>query len=246
VPAVDGLDEPGEEEEPEAQYDVPEPDPDDPQQQVDDKQSEGEGEKEKEKEEDCSGWGWFGCAGDKVTQVFKGVVVDGIWGDVTGFFDLFKAETWEGIGEYGKQLGSQWMEDAKGAADKWGDGDYWGALGDWGKASWNTGVKVADDLFVGDEVRERWNNGEKTRAVTDVAWNIGSLFIPGYDVAKVVGKFSHLGKAAKGISEAAEAAGKAGDAAKRARKAAEAGDVEGARKAAKEADEAADKAEVRG
>ncbi len=40
-------------------------------------------------------------------------------------------------------------------------------------------ITVGDDIFVGDEVRERWNNGEKTRAVTDVIWNVGSLFIPG-------------------------------------------------------------------
>jgi hypothetical protein len=204
-----------------------------------------EEKEEAEEKEDCSGWGFFGCAGDRVTQVFKGVVVDGIWGDVTGFVDLFKGETWEGIGEYGEQLGGQWLQDSKDAAGKWDDGDHLGAIGDWGKASWNTAFKVGDDLFVGDEVRERWNNGEKTRAVTDVVWNVGSLFIPGYDVAKVVGKFSHLGKAAKGVAETAEAADRAGDAAARARKAADAGDVDGAGKAAKEADEAADLAEDR-
>ena len=104
-------------------------------------------------------------------------------------------------------------------------------------------VKVGDDMFVGDDVRERWNNGQKTRAVTDVVWNVGSLFIPGYDVAKAVGKVSKLGKIGKIAEELAEAAADAGDAARRVRKAAEIGDVDGVRKAAKEADEAADEAE---
>ncbi|MFE6978559.1 Tox-REase-5 domain-containing protein [Streptomyces sp. NPDC057682] len=193
--------------------------------------------------EDCSGWGFFGCAWDRTAQVGKGLFVDGVWGDVTGVIDLFKPSTWSGIADYGKQLGSDWMDDSKGAVDKWKDGNYLGALGDWGKASFNTVVKVGDDMFVGDDVRERWNNGEKTRAVTDVVWNVGSLFIPGYDVAKVIGKTSRLGKIGKIASEVAEAADDAGKASKRARKAAEAGDVDGARKAAKEADDAADEAE---
>ncbi|MFF1416174.1 Tox-REase-5 domain-containing protein [Streptomyces sp. NPDC058280] len=205
--------------------------------------TEGGGGGEKADKEDCGGWGFVGCAWDRGTQVVKGVFVDGIWGDVTGIVDLVKPETWSGMADYGGQLGDQWMEDSKGAVDKFKDGDYLGALGDWGGASVNTVVKVGDDVFVGDEVRERWDNGEKTRAATDVVWNIGSLFIPGYDVAKVVGKVGKLGKLGKIAEEVAEAAADAGDAARRARKAAEAGDVDGARKAAKEADEAADKAE---
>ncbi|WP_326735495.1 Tox-REase-5 domain-containing protein [Streptomyces sp. NBC_01022] len=196
-----------------------------------------------EDKEDCSGWGFFGCAWDRGTQVVEGVFVDGIWGDVTGVIDLFKPSTWSGIVDYGKQLGSQWTDDSKDATSKWDKGDYLGAFGDWGKASLNTVVKVGDDMFVGDDVRERWNNGEKTRAVTDVVWNVGSLFIPGYDVAKVVGKTSRLGHIGKIASDVAEAAEDAGAASRRARKAAEAGDVDGVRKAAKEADDAADKAE---
>ncbi|MFJ2094799.1 Tox-REase-5 domain-containing protein [Streptomyces sp. NPDC087901] len=196
-----------------------------------------------EDKEDCGGWGFFGCAWDRGTQVVEGVFVDGIWGDVTGVIDLFKPSTWSGIVDYGKQLGSQWTDDSKDAGSKWDKGDYFGAVGDWGKASFNTVVKVGDDMFVGDDVRERWNNGEKTRAVTDVVWNVGSLFIPGYDVAKVIGKTSRLGHIGKIAADVAEAAEDAGAASRRARKAAEAGDVGGARKAAKEADEAADKAE---
>ncbi|MFJ1617058.1 Tox-REase-5 domain-containing protein [Streptomyces sp. NPDC088251] len=221
-------------EEPEADYDVPASDKDD------NGNSDGGSKTE---EEDCGGWGFFGCAWDRTTQVVKGVAVDGIWGDLTGIVDLFKPETWSGIADYGKQLGNQWMQDSKGAGDKWNDGDYLGAVWDWGKASVNTVAKVGDDVIVGDDVRDRWNNGEKTRAVTDVVWNIGSFFIPGYDVAKVVGKVGEFGKLGKVAEKVAEAAGDAGAAARRARKAAELGDLNGVRKAAKEADDAADAAE---
>ncbi|WP_329164408.1 Tox-REase-5 domain-containing protein [Streptomyces sp. NBC_01717] len=221
--------------EPEATYDTPVSDAD--------SDDSGDSGNDGDKKEDCGGWGFFGCAWDRTTQVVKGLAVDGVWGDVTGIIDLFKPETWSGLADYGKQLGGTWMQDSKDAGSKWDKGDYFGALGDWGKASVNTVVKVGDDMFVGDEVRDRWNNGEKTRAVTDVVWNIGSLFIPGYDVAKVVGKASKLGKLGKVAAKVAEAAENAGNAARRARKAAEVGDIDGVRKAAKEADEAADEAE---
>ncbi|MCN9244451.1 restriction endonuclease fold toxin 5 domain-containing protein [Streptomyces sp. RY43-2] len=223
--------------EPEAAYDVPVSDADKPDDGGDgDNGGDGGGDKN-----DCDGF--WGCSWDKISQVGKGLGVDGVWGDLEGIGALFDPDTWSGMADYGEQLGSQWVEDSKDAGSKWDKGDYLGAIGDWGGASLNTGVKVLDDMFVGDEVRERWNNGQKTRAVTDVVWNVGSLFIPGYDVAKVVGKVGKLGKLGKVAEKIAEAADKAGDAAKRARKAAEVGDVGEARKAAKEADEAADAAE---
>ncbi|MEU9708313.1 Tox-REase-5 domain-containing protein [Streptomyces sp. NPDC047967] len=224
---------PEDNEEPEAAYDV----------QASDDGGGDEGGEQAEEQEDCGGWGFFGCAWDRTTQVVKGIVVDGIWGDITGIIDLFKPETWSGLVDYGRQLGDQWAQDSSGAGDKWADGDYLGALWDWGGASVNTVITVGDDIFVGDEVRERWNNGEKTRAVTDVIWNVGSLFIPGYNVAKVVGKTGKLGKVGKVASELADAAGDASAAARRARQAAEAGDLDGVRRAAREADEAADSAE---
>ncbi|MEV1044765.1 Tox-REase-5 domain-containing protein [Streptomyces sp. NPDC049916] len=226
---------PEDHEEPEAAYDVP------PASDAGD--AGGSGGEQAQDQEDCGGWGFFGCAWDRTTQVVKGLVVDGIWGDITGIIDLFKPETWSGLVDYGKQLGGQWAADSAGAADKWADGDYLGALGDWFGASLGTVVTVGDDIFVGDEVRERWNNGEKTRAVTDVIWNVGSLFIPGYNVAKVVGKGGKLGKLGRVASEVADVAGDASTAARRARQAAEAGDLDGVRRAAKEADEAADSAE---
>ncbi|MFJ6554333.1 Tox-REase-5 domain-containing protein [Streptomyces luteogriseus] len=193
-------------------------------------------------DEGCtSGFGaFFGCVGDQFKQVGQGLFVDGIWGDVTGIWDTVTnpGKAWEGLKDYGSSLGDQWSEDAKDAGGKWENGDYFDALTDWGGASWNTGVKVLDDMFVGDEVRDQWNNGEKTRAVTNVVWNVGSLFIPGYGEAKIVQKLGKLGKLGKLTENAAEAAADA-------RKAARAGDVDAAEKAAKEADEAADAAEER-
>ncbi|GGJ93631.1 hypothetical protein GCM10011583_26390 [Streptomyces camponoticapitis] len=196
-----------------------------------------------EEQEDCGGWGFFSCAGDRITQVVKGVAVDGFWGDVTGVWDMVTdpGGTWDGLKDYGSGLGDKWSEDAKDAGDKWAKGDYLDALTDWGGASVNTVVGVGDDIFVGDEVRDRWNNGEKTRAVTDVVWNVGSIFIPGYNAAKVGGKVGKIGKLGK-LGKLGKAADKAGEAADRARKAAEKGDVKAADDAAKEAQKHADDA----
>lgn len=196
-----------------------------------------------EKDDGCfSGFGAFlGCAGDRVKQVAQGVVQDGIWGDLKGIYGIARhpVDTWNGLKSYGTQLGDKWQEESKGAGDKWSKGDYSGAILDWGSASLKTGGKVGYDMLVGDEVKNDWENGQKTRAVSHVAWNLGSLFIPGYDAAKIVEKVGTLGKLAK-ITKAVD---KAAEAAEDARKAAKAGDVAAAEKAAKEAEGAAKKAE---
>ncbi|MFJ9892116.1 Flp family type IVb pilin [Streptomyces sp. NPDC091280] len=187
---------------------------------------------------------FFGCAGDQVKQVGQGLFVDGVWGDLTGIWDMVRhpVDTVKGIGDYGKQLGDDWSKNSKDAGKKWSDGDYGGALWDWTGASVKTGGTVLYDLFIGDDVAKDWNNGDKTRAVTHVLWNVGSLFIPGYDGAKIVEKVGDLGKIGK-LGKLGELAEKAGKAAEDAKKAAKAGDVAGAEKAAKEADDAADAAE---
>ncbi|MBK3571687.1 Tox-REase-5 domain-containing protein, partial [Streptomyces sp. MBT62] len=187
---------------------------------------------------------FFGCAGDQVKQVGQGLFVDGVWGDLTGIYDMVRhpVDTVKGIGDYGKQLGDDWSKNSKDAAKKWSDGDYGGALWDWGSASVKTGGTVLYDVFIGDDVAKDWKNGDKTRAVTHVLWNVGSLFIPGYDGAKIVEKVGDLGKIGK-LGKLGELAEKAAKAADDAKKAAKAGDVAGAEKAAKEADDAADAAE---
>ncbi|MEV0737495.1 hypothetical protein AB0I51_16275 [Streptomyces sp. NPDC050549] len=187
---------------------------------------------------------FFGCAGDQVKQVGQGLFVDGVWGDLTGIYDMVRhpIDTVKGIGDYGKQLGDDWSKNSKDAGKKWSDGDYGGALWDWGSASVKTGGTVLYDVFIGDDVAKDWKNGDKTRAVTHVLWNVGSLFIPGYDGAKIVEKVGDLGKIGK-LGKLGELAEKAAKAAEDAKKAAKAGDVAGAEKAAKEADEAAEAAE---
>ncbi|WP_405991172.1 hypothetical protein [Streptomyces sp. NBC_00986] len=187
---------------------------------------------------------FFGCAGNQVKQVGQGLFVDGVWGDLTGIYDMVRHpwDTLKGIGDYGKQLGHDWSENSKDAGKKWSDGDYGGALWDWAGASVKTGGTVLYDVFIGDDVAKDWNNGDKTRAVSHVLWNVGSLFIPGYDGAKVVEKLGDLGKIGK-LGKLGELAEKAAKAAEDAKKAAKAGDVEAADKAAKEADDAAEEAE---
>ena len=187
---------------------------------------------------------FFGCAGNQVKQVGQGLFVDGVWGDLTGIYGMVShpIDTLKGIGDYGKQLGDDWSKNSKDAGKKWSDGDYGGALWDWTGASVKTGGTVLYDVFIGDDVAKDWNNGDKTRAVSHVLWNVGSLFIPGYDGAKVVEKLGDLGKIGK-LGKLGKFAEEATKAAEDAKKAAKAGDVEGAEKAAKEADDAADEAE---
>jgi hypothetical protein len=212
----------------------------------DKKDTESQDPPEEKKDDGCfSGVAaFFGCAGDQVKQVGEGLFVDGVWGDLTGIWGLVRhpLDTLGGIGDYGKQLGEDWWDDSEGARAKWSKGDYFGAVLDWGGASLGTGGTVLYDLFVGDDAADDWDNGEQTRAVTHVIWNIGSLFIPGYDGAKIVEKVGELGKLGK-LGKLGTLAEKAGKAAEDAKKAARAGDVEGAEKAAKRADEAADEAE---
>jgi Flp pilus assembly pilin Flp len=211
-----------------------------------DQKDDGGDKSDGKKDDGCfSGFGaFFGCAGNQIKQVGQGLFVDGVWGDLTGIYDLVRhpLNTLKGIGDYGKQLGHDWMENSKDARDKWSKGDYLGAVLDWGGASLKTGGTVLYDLFIGDDVADDWNNGHKTRAVSHVIWNIGSLFIPGYDVAKVGEKIGDLGKLGR-LGKLGKLAEKAGEAAKDAKKAAKAGDVAGAEKAAKEADDAAEEAE---
>ncbi|MGW3724885.1 Tox-REase-5 domain-containing protein [Streptomyces sp. NPDC000851] len=186
-----------------------------------------------------SGFGaFFGCAGDQLQQVGEGLFVDGIGGDLAGIWNTVTnpVDTWNGLMDYGRSLGEEWWDSTADAREKWGDGDYFGAILDWGGASLGTGGTVLFDMFIGDDVVDQWNSGNETRAVTTVLWNVGSLFIPGYNVAKVAEKAGALGKLSRLADNAAEAA-------QDARRAARAGDLDALEDAARRADEAADEAE---
>ncbi len=193
-----------------------------------------------EGDEGCfSGFGaFFGCAGDQLGQVGTGLFVDGVWGDLTGIWDVVTnpVDTWNGLMDYGSSLGDEWMDNTADARRKWDDGDYLGAIWDWGGASLGTGGTVLFDSFVGDDVVEQWDNGNETRAVTTVIWNVGSLFIPGYGQAKIAEKVGSLGRLSRVVDDATEAA-------QDARRAAEAGDLDALEDAARRADDAADEAE---
>ncbi|WP_406442637.1 Tox-REase-5 domain-containing protein [Streptomyces sp. NBC_01613] len=211
----------------------------------DDEKAADDGDEKKGDDGCFSGFGaFFGCAGNQIKQVGQGLFVDGIWGDLTGMYNIVRhpMDTLKGLKDYGSSIADQWSQDAKDAGKKWSDGHYLDALTDWGGATVNSGVKILDDMFVGDEVRDQWNNGNKTRAVTTVLWNVGSLFIPGYGEAKIAEKIGKLGKLGK-LGRLSKLAEKAGKAAEDAKKAAKAGDAEAAEKAAKDADDAADEAE---
>ncbi|MFD9500626.1 hypothetical protein [Streptomyces sp. NPDC060035] len=198
----------------------------------------GGGDKKKE----CSGF--WGCTLDQLGQVGEGIFVDGVWGDVTDAWDtiIHPIDSITGFVDYGKVLGDTWSEGTKDAGDKWDKGDYWDALTDWGGSGVDVVVKPLDDMFIGEEVRDSWNRGEETQAVSNVVWNVGSLFIPGYGEAKAAAKLGKLGRLGKIAGAITEAVDKAKDATGRARKAAAAGDTKGARNAADDAQEVADDA----
>ncbi|CAL9568603.1 hypothetical protein SUDANB15_04756 [Streptomyces sp. enrichment culture] len=219
---------------------IDEPPYEDPTADGDEADGDGGEEGGGEDDEGCfSGFGaFFGCAGDQVKQVGEGLFVDGVWGDLTGIWDTVTnpADTWNGLMDYGRSLGDEWWNNTADARDKWDDGDYFGAILDWGGASLGTGGTVLFDSFIGDDVVDQWNDGNETRAVTTVIWNVGSLFIPGYGEVKIAEKIGSLGRLSKVVDDATEAA-------QDARRAAEAGDLDALEDAARRADEAADEAE---
>ncbi|MEU8527198.1 hypothetical protein AB0C77_16640 [Streptomyces sp. NPDC048629] len=218
-------------------------DPTDPYEQIGDgPKKDDEGDDKGGENNDCSGF--WGCSADYGGQVVEGLFVDGIWGDLTDTWNtiIHPIDSISGLGDYGSLLGDTWNESTKDAGSKWDKGDYLGALGDWGGGAVDVVKKPLDDMFIGDEVRDKWNNGEKTQAATNVIWNVGSLFIPGYGEAKAAAKLGKLGRLGKVVNKITEVVDKAKDATGKARKAAAAGDAKGARDAAKEAQDAADDA----
>ncbi|MFD4585804.1 hypothetical protein [Streptomyces sp. NPDC058434] len=197
----------------------------------------GGGEKE-----DCSGF--WGCTFDYGGQVLEGLFVDGVWGDLTDTWNtiIHPIDSVAGLGDYAGSLGDIWTEGTEDAGGKWDRGEYGDALTDWGGTGVDVVLKPLDDMFVGDEVRDAWNRGEETQAVTNVVWNVGSLFIPGYGEVKAAAKLGKLGRLGRIAGAVTEIVDRAKDATGRARKAAEAGDAKGARDAADEAQEVADEA----
>jgi hypothetical protein len=107
-------------------------------------------------------------------------------------------------------------------------------------------VDTVEQLVWDDGSRQAWHDHQYTKAISRGVWNVGSWFIPGYDLGKFGSKIEKLGKVADEagkLGKVAKAAEKAEKAAQEAERAAKSGDVERAEKAAAEARKDAEEAE---
>ena len=114
---------------------------------------------------------------------------------------------------------------------------------------WDTAKQLVWD----DGSRQAWHDHKYVKSIFRGVWNVGSWFIPGYDLGKFGSKITKLGKVADEagkLGKVTKAAEKAEKAAQEAERAAKSGDVERANKAAaearKDADEAAKEAKKNG
>ncbi len=103
-----------------------------------------------------------GCL-EGVGDFLKGVFVDGLWGDIKGIVDIFT----DPIG-FLKGLAGLVGIDLSGNNRSW-----WETF----SSSWGS---VLRDFFAVD----MWGE-DPARALGKVLWNVGSCFIPGYNVAKI-------------------------------------------------------------
>lgn len=69
-----------------------------------------------DKKKECSGF--WGCTLDQLGQVGEGIVVDGLWGDVTDTWDtiIHPIDSVTGLWDYGKTLDDPWHEGTQEAA----------------------------------------------------------------------------------------------------------------------------------
>lgn len=136
------------------------------------------------------------------------------------------------------QIGDAFVDDITGLIDLVKDPS---TIIDAGKYIFTDPLGAAKQLVWDDETQKLFDKGDFWGVGGRLGWNIGSWFIPYYDIGKAVGKISKLGKMGK-LGKVAKLAKEAAEAAERARKAAKAGDADGARKAAEEAQRKADEA----
>jgi Flp pilus assembly pilin Flp len=152
---------------------------------------------------------------DFVVQVggFFGGLGYGVWGDLTGLWDLV-TNPWETVKNAGAgildRIEGRAEADAVKVQDQLAKGDRAGAAWTLIKGAWSSTSGLAIDTLVLDEgVKEDWKNGNYGGAAGRVVWNVGSMFIPGVNGAKFLGKLGKLGKVAK-AEKAADAAGDVG------------------------------------
>ncbi|MFE9572604.1 Flp family type IVb pilin [Streptomyces sp. NPDC006692] len=206
------------------------------------------------KDDGCfSGFGaFFSCAGDQVVGAGKGLVVDGVWGDVkdgwnavTHPIDTVKG-TVTGLWNYGSDIVSNEWDSAW---DKVKKGDVLGLVEQDLSFGPRMVWKLGGDFVVTKDVRDAWNRGDYGEAFGLTLWNGGSYFIPGVGEGKLAEILVKLEKINK-INKVVRFIEKANEAFERVRKAIQKGDIREAEKAAddaqKAADDAADKARKSG
>ena len=163
----------------------------------------------------------------------------------------FAGCAWNGV----KQVGSGVYNIGKGAVD-----DVTGLIGliahpgriaDAGKYIWNHPLDAVKQLVWDDESAGMWGNGDYGGAIGRTIWNVGSWFIPFYDIGKAgsklgeLGKLGRLGEAADKVADLGRLADDAGRLAREAETAAARGDVAAAEKAARQARADAEAAKAR-
>jgi hypothetical protein len=152
------------------------------------------------------------------------------------------------VGSFGYNAGKGLVDDVTGLA---GLVAHPSRIVDAGKYIVSHPVDALKQLVWDDETSKMWGSGDHGGALGRAAWNVGSWFIPFYDIGKAgskIGKLGHLGEvgadAAKlsRVEHIAALAGDADQAATRAERAAAAGDRAAADAAAADAHSAAAKA----
>ncbi len=159
--------------------------------------------------------------------------------------------TWGGV----KQVGSGFYNVGKGAVDDvtglFGLVGHPGRLLDAGKYVVAHPLDAGKQLIWDNESSKMWDDGDYGGSIGRTAWNVGSWFIPYYDIGKAgskVGKLGELGKlgeVADKLADLGRLADDAGTMAKTAEEAAARGDLAAADKAAAQARADADAAKAR-
>jgi hypothetical protein len=142
---------------------------------------------------------------------------------------------WEGVTQVGSgvyNVGKGAVDDVVGIVDLVTDpSQLLDALG----YVWDHPGDAAKQMVWDDDSSTMWGDGDYGGAIGRTVWNVGSWFIPGYDVAKAGSKFGVLARLGSLADEAAALA-------KRAAQAARLGDLRVAREAAEAARRYADDA----
>lgn len=157
---------------------------------------------------------------------------------------------WSGVKQVGSgayNVGKAAVDDVTGLVDVV---THPGKLIDAGKYIVTHPVDAARQLVWDDESQQMWNDGDYGGSVGRTLWNVGSWFIPFYDIGKAgskVGKLGEVGRVADAAADLAKVSRLADDAgalARRAEAAAARGDLAAAREAAEQAGRKADEAQA--